>query len=231
MTTDKIKPVNEVNATNEDLTLESIDLFMPKESEDRVTWLNMKDAAEFIGKSHAMIKILVAQKKIKSTKVKGKYGLEVRVDAGSLKEYYKDEDNSYINPYKKDTPILTNTELKKSNPEIQHDNAYFRITEQKLDSLTAELKSKDEQIKNLEINTNKLYLEIEAKRSDQERILKLFENQQSLMLSLQQQMKTLTDAVAPTNFNASRNDQNTNQKEDYVTEVKDNSKRKKWWFF
>ena len=231
MTTDNINPVNDVNSTNEDLTLESIDLFKPNESTDRVTWLNMKDAAEFIGKSHAMIKILVAQKKVKSTKVKGKYGLEVRVDAGSLKEYYKDEDNSYTNPYKKDIPTIKKIEINESNTNIQQDNAYFRITEQHLDFLTTEIKVKNEQIQNLEKDKTNLNDEVVSRRSEQERILKLFENQQSLMLSLQQQMKTLTDAVTPTNFNTSRNDQNANQKEDYVTEVQDNSKRKKWWFF
>jgi hypothetical protein len=232
MTTDKINPASGASQANAELTLESIDLFIPDNSEANLTWLNMKDAAEFIGKSHAMIKLLVANKKVKSTKVKGKYGFEVRVDAKSLKDYYSSEDNSLDS---KDKAKIIKASIAELLPRpiasITNENAYFKLTEQKLDNLSSELKIKNEQIKNLEINTNKLYEEIESKRSEQERILKLFENQQSLMLSLQQQMKTLTDAVTPSNFSTSRNDQNTNQKEDYVTEVRDNSKRKKWWFF
>lgn len=233
MTTDKNQTNTQDIPYNIEDDIESNNLFLSQDTPDTINWLSMKEAAVFIGKSHPMIKILVAEKKVKSTKVKGKYGFEVRVDADDLVRHYKELDSQYPTSYngkEVNFVIPDNIEASKKNDNIIT-NDYVRSLNSQKELLEKNLIAKNDQIKNLEKQNDNLQEEIVSKRLEQERILKLFENQQSLMLSLQQQMKTLTDAVTPTNFNTSRNDQNANQKEDYVTEVKDNSKRKKWWFF
>ena len=233
MITDKSQANRQDNEYNSLDNIQANSLAISQDSPDTINWLSMKKAAVFIGKSHPMIKILVAEKKVKSTKVKGKYGFEVRVDADDLVRHYKELDSQYNNPdNKKEVNFVTpaNIQASQDNDNIIT-NDYVKSLDIQKEFLEKILVAKNDQIKNLEKQNDNLQEEIVSKRLEQERILRLFENQQSLMLSLQQQMKTLTNAVTPTDFSTPRSDQNTNQQEDYVTEVKTNPKPKKWWFF
>ena len=233
MIMDKSQANRQDNEYNSLDNIQANSLAISQDSPDTINWLSMKDAAVFIGKSHPMIKLLVAEKKVKSTRVKGKYGFEVRVDADDLVRHYKELDSQYNNSDNKkevNFVIPDNIQASQDNDKTVTSD-YIKSLDIHKEALEKILVAKNDQIKNLEKQNDNLQEEIVSKRLEQERILKLFENQQSLMLSLQQQMKTLTNAVTPTDFSTQRGDQNTNQEEGYITEVKASSKPKKWWFF
>jgi hypothetical protein len=118
------------------------------------------------------------------------------------------------------------------------------------DELIRAMKS---EIDNLKIDKVKLYEDIESRRTSQMQVQKLLENQQTLSLGLQQQIKSLTDnsnqnsqeklksnqtTVEAKVSNTSKTSKNTqnydlfNESNEIPIEIKNTSeKRRKWWFF
>jgi excisionase family DNA binding protein len=178
--------------------------------------MTIKEAANICNKSIHTIKKLIQEKKIKAIKVKGKNGLEIRLEKNDILQYYNlnnDSDNSN----NQDIRVETNEVL-----ELRKDK-------------------------------EKLFAQIESRTVELERMQRLFENQQTLMLGLQQQIKSLTDNSAqniPENSKpqqttieakvsnppkASKNTQNFDlfDESNQTPVEKENTpqKRRKWWFF
>jgi excisionase family DNA binding protein len=126
--------------------------------------ITIKEAANICNKSVHTIKKLIQEKKIKSTKIQGNNGLEIRLERGDILKYY--DLNNDPNIFIKVDP---------NNP-----------NNQKIETETNE-------VLELRKDKEKLFAQIESRTLELERMQKLFENQQTLMLGLQQQIKTLTD--------------------------------------
>lgn len=109
------------------------------------------------------------------------------IEVGKVK--YKKEDNRLLIEFesvekvfgkKEIQPISTNVSTNDNKPNIQD-----------LENLL--IKTLKSEIESLKVDKVKLYEDMESQRTSQTQMQKLFENQQTLMLGLQQQIKSLTD--------------------------------------
>jgi ABC-type phosphate transport system auxiliary subunit len=175
--------------------------------------LSIREAANICGKSIHTIKKLIQENKIKSTKVVGKFGRESRIALEEIVSYYgpniinlgarivEEESNKGFNKISNDTP---NNDL--LNQYIIDQNDFLK-----------------KEIESLRKDKERMQLENDERRKEVEKIHTLLENQQTLSLGLQGQIKSLTDSITTLNWNG--NDQS-------VSEVKIESPRKKrFWLF
>lgn len=189
--------------------------------------ITIKEAAEICKKSVHTIKKLIQEKKIKSTKIQGNNGLEIRLEKSDILKYY--DLNNHPNIFIKVDP---------NNPNNQ------------------KISTETNEVLELRKDKEKLYTQIESRTAELERMQKLFENQQTLMLGLQQQIKTLTDnstqsiqnipekpktkhpTVEPKVSNSPEMNTDPLNFDFYdesnqvsVEPKKTSQKRRKWWFF
>jgi excisionase family DNA binding protein len=189
-----------------------------------INQITIKEAAKICNKSVHTIKKLIQEKKIKSIKIRGRNGLEIRLEKNDILKHY-DPNN--------DPNIFIKVDPNNSN------NQDFNL--------------ETNEILELRKDKEKLFAQIESRTVELERMQKLFENQQTLMLGLQQQIKSLTDNStqnilknsnphqtiieakvsnsSKTNKNTQNNDlfDESNQTPVEVKNVPQN--RRKWWFF
>jgi hypothetical protein len=209
--------------------------------------LSVLEAANISGKSIHTIKKLIAQKKIKTTKISGKFGHESRIELNDIMAYYGPNNiNLSIRGIKEKVNISNDITPKKTLNIIKNNDLLNQFIIDQNDFLKKEIES----LKNDKL---KLYEEIESKRKEVEKVHTLLENQQTLSLGLQQQIKSLTDNSSqniPENSKpqhttveakvsnppkASKNTQNFDlfdeSNQTPVEEINAPQKRRKWWFF
>lgn len=171
-------------------------------------YISVNEASNLFNKSISTIRKLVELNKILFKKENNR----LLIDLESIKRLYSTENNQ-------DTVINNNNDEKHTGIEKHNQNDLVEVL-------------KDE-IKNLKTDKLKLYEDIEARRLEQSQMQKLFENQQTLMLGLQQQLKTLTETKSQnqSSFQTNNDHLNWDQNDQNVTEIKAKEKKKKWWFF
>jgi hypothetical protein len=130
------------------------------------TGLSMKEAAKLVKKSYPMMKVLVANNRIKYKKIKGKYGEEIRINENSLLSYYNSDENP-VN--RTDNNLANGMDNIPSNSQANLAN-------------DEDIKIFDRYIFGMEKQIEFLAKEIENKNSEIEKLHKLLENQQSLNL-------------------------------------------------
>jgi excisionase family DNA binding protein len=205
---------------------------------DSKIYISVNEASNIFNKSIPTIRKLISDKKV----IFIKDGTKVLVEQNSLENIYQKLINKSINKKSEsiNTQIINTTE----NPLIQT-------------NLIDNLKNENE---NLKKDKEKLYedlesrkIEIEKFHTSLEKVHVLLENQQTLMLGLQQQIKTLTDnpaqniseklnpkqsTVEVTSSNSPETNTDPLNFDFYdesnqvpVETKKTSQKRRKWWFF
>lgn len=157
------------------MTLDNSPSNSPGNSPDNFHGITMKEAASLVGKSHAMIKVLVANKKILFKKISGKYGDEIRIDANSLKDFYKIKNSVDNTPDNFENINLANSSVSQDNTK---DNDML-----------------DKFIEAMETQMSFLYGEVKNKNEEIERLHKLLENQQSLSLQTGNLLKDIQEKL------------------------------------
>ncbi len=215
--------------------------------------LSILEAANICSKSEHTIKKLLQEKKIKSTRIKGKYGFEVRIELDELISYYGANNI--------DKALIKKKEEKNIISDIISDNFEKEENRGLLDQyIIDQNESYKKEIQYLKKDKEKLYQQIELREKEVEKfhvqlekVHTLLENQQTLSLGLQTQLKSLTDSsiqnipekprskqstveVTPSNSpEASINPQNFDLFDESnqvpVEGKKTSQKRFKWWPF
>jgi hypothetical protein len=131
-------------------------------------FISVNEASNLFNKSISTIRKIVELNKV----IYKKDNNRVLIELESIEKVYNIDKKK----------IITNVS---TNGNIEQNDTNFK------DELIKTMKS---EIENLKTDKIKLYEDIESRRVDQTQMQKLFENQQTLMLGLQQQMKNLTDS-------------------------------------
>lgn len=164
-------------------------------------WISVNEASNIFNKSIPTIRKLIQDKKV----VVKKEGVKVLIELSSINKLYQ---------------TVINNDINKVEKSINNSSESSILSQNIIDNLIKENES-------LKLDKSKHFEETKRFQDQLDKFHTLMENQQTLMLGLQQQIKSLTDNTKSTAIN----DQNSYQNDQNVTEVKVNSKRKKWWFF
>lgn len=209
--------------------------------------LSILEAANISGKSIHTIKKLIAQNKIKTTKISGKFGHETRIELDDIVAYYGPNNiDLSIRGIEERVNTPSDTTPNKTPNNFKNNDLLNQFIIDQNDFLKKEIES----LKNDKV---KLYEEIESKRKEVEKVHTLLENQQTLSLGLQTQLKSLTDsstqnisenlkskhttveAKVSNSPETSKNHQNFDLFDESnqvpVNEKDTAQKRRKWWFF
>ena len=134
--------------------------------------ITVKQASELTKKSIHTIRKLLINNKIKSTKIPGKNGLEIRIDEDELKRFYN---------------LQTNTNNDINNTSAFYNNNPNDIYEGNLGKEMFDiLRSENE---NLRLDKEKLFKELETRGVELEKMQRLLENQQILTKDIQNQFQ------------------------------------------
>jgi hypothetical protein len=209
--------------------------------------LSILEAANISGKSIHTIKKLIAQNKIKTTKISGKFGHETRLELDDIVAYYGPNNiNLSIRGIEERVNTPSDTTPNKTPNTTKNNDLLNQFIIDQNDFLKKEIES----LKNDKV---KLYEEIESKRKEVEKVHTLLENQQTLSLGLQTQLKTLTDNTTQNILEKPKTKHTTVEAKvsntaqthtdplnfDFYDEFnrvpveakKTPQKRRKWWFF
>jgi hypothetical protein len=215
--------------------------------------LSILEAANICNKSEHTIKKLLQEKKIKSTRIKGKYGYEVRIELDEIINYYG------VNNI--DKALIKKKEEKNIISDNITDNLVNEESRGLLDQyIIDQNESYKKEIEYLKQDKEKLYKQIELREKEVEKfhtqlekVHILLENQQTLSLGLQTQLKSLTDNSSQNILEKPKtkhttveakvsNSSQTNtdplnfdfydESNQVPVEAKNTpQKRRKWWFF
>jgi hypothetical protein len=215
--------------------------------------LSILEAANICSKSEHTIKKLLQEKKIKSTRIKGKYGFEVRIELDELINYYGANNI--------DKALIKKKEDKNIISDIISDNFGKEEPRGLLDQyIIDQNESYKKEIEYLKQDKEKLYQQIELREKEVEKfhvqlekVHTLLENQQTLSLGLQTQLKSLTDnstqnisekpktkhtivqakvSNSPQTYTDPLNFDFYDESNQVPVEAKKTpQKRRKWWFF
>ena len=159
-----------------------------------VSWLSLREAAQFSGKSVHTLKKLVQSDKILNKKVSGKYGKESRIGKESLIGYYQNLGEPIQTPDNTPSiPIILGSSTHNQNPTPTPDNVVIPPEED--DSTTEESKKQYERIiQNLENQISILTNELSKRNGEIERLQTIITNQQTLSLQQSKQYSALLES-------------------------------------